>query len=178
MATYNVFFGSTKNDGGVALNAGTPYNEYHTVINTFSNKRRTQEYPFGSTLVNGINITGSSFNPLVPVPWSSPRSLIKRATKEIASNLTNVVFSPGNYATQSIDTIHENTYARTRLQTTAIRTGFFDGYTGKFAPGYPDNQLDYLGQDNAANLTRQNQGSIVFKNQRNISIAPYQSKTG
>lgn len=178
MSTYNIFFGSVNNDGGVALKAGTPNNEYHTVVRTFSNNRRTEEYPFGSALVEGVNIMGIDSTGLVSVPWSSPRSLVKRATKKIASKNTNIILTSGNYATQSIDTIHENIYARTRLQTTAYRTGYFNNYTGKFAAGYPDNQLDYLGQDNAANLTRKNQGSIIFKNYRNISIVPYQSKTG
>jgi hypothetical protein len=173
MSIYNVFYGPVKNNGGTALKAGTASSIYHSALATFSNNTRTLDFPFGSTVIDGVNVTGLSQNSLVPVPNNlNQKPLIKRATRS-----NNVLQSPGNLSTALTSSIHNIESYRTRLEHTAYKDGYLNILTGKFDSGYPDNQRDEFGADSAANPSRNNPGVIIFKNGRNISIIPYQPKT-
>ena len=179
MAIHNVSYGSgAKNNGGVALKAGVPLETNAAALKTFTNKRRAENYPFGSTLVNDVNITGSNRNLSIPIPWSSARPMVKRSTRLLTGQLNNNLLTSGTYAPELRNTIHPIDSYRTRLQNTAYRNNQYDYFTGTFAAGYPDNQIDEFGLDTASVLTRADQGNLTFKNYRNISIIPYQSKTG
>ena len=178
MSIYNVFYGSIKNNGGTALKAGTPSSIYDSALSTFSNNTRTLNFPFGSTVVDGINVTGSSQNSLAPIPNNlNQKPLIKRATKTIALQSNNVLQSPGNLSTSLTSSIHNIESYRTRLEHSAYKDGYLNILTGQFDAGYPDNQRDEFGADSAANPSRSNPGVIIFKNGRNISVIPYQPKT-
>ena len=178
MSIYNPSYNdSIKNNGGVALNSGVPYSDNAQSIKTFYNKRRTYEFPFASTVVDGVNVTNATQSVLVPVPYSSKRPLVKRATKTIAAQPSYVLETPGNPAVSLTSSIHPISTYRTRLQHTAYKAGKLDITTGKFDFGYPDNQQDDFGVDDAASPSRKNPGTMFFKNGRNISVIPYQSKT-
>ena len=167
-----------KNNGGIALKAGVPYSNNVSAMKTFSNNRRAENYPFGSTLVNYAHLTSIDSNPLVPSPWSSSRSLVKRSTRVLKGQPNNNLLTSGTYAPELRSSIHPINSYRTSLQNTAYRDNQFNIYLGKFVTGYPDNQIDDFGFDMASMPTRQNPGNLVFKNHNNLSIVPYQSKTG
>jgi hypothetical protein len=178
MSIYNPSYNdSIKNNGGVALNSGVPYSDNAQSIKTFYNKRRTYEFPFASTIVDGVNVTNATQSVLTPVPYNSKRPLIKRATKTIAAQSSDVLLSPGNLAPNLTSSIHPIISYRTRLQHTAFVNGKLNVLTGKYDFGYPDNQQDDFGSDEAAYPSRKNPGTMFFKNGRNISVVPYQSKT-
>ena len=179
MAIHNASSASGfKNNGGTALKAGVPYSGNASTVKTFSNDRRADNYPFGSTLVNYAHLTSIDSNPLIPSPWSSARSLVKRSTRVLKGQPNNNLLTSGTYAPELRSSIHPINSYRTSLQSTAYRDNQFNIYLGKFTAGYPDNQIDDFGFDMASMPTRDNPGNLVFKNYRNISIVPYQSKTG
>ena len=69
MAIHNASSASGfKNNGGTALKAGVPYSGNASTVKTFSNDRRADNYPFGSTLVNYAHLTSIDSNPLIPSP--------------------------------------------------------------------------------------------------------------
>lgn len=179
MAIYNPTFGnSEKINSGVALNSGSIPFGNPSVVQPVSNKRRTQEFPFGSTLVNGINITGSSQNFLVPVPLDGVRSLIKRSTKTVGGLTNNVLLTSGCIQPELRTSIHYINSYRTRLEHQAYIQGKLNPYTGKFAAGYPDNEIDYFGYDTVGNLSRSNQGRSYYKYSKIVTITNYPAKTG
>lgn len=67
---------------------------------------------------------------------------------------------------------------RTRQQTTAIRQGYWNDYTGEFDPGYPVVVVDVFGTDNAANPTRSVPGRLSFAGQSATTTTNYSEKTG
>jgi hypothetical protein len=67
---------------------------------------------------------------------------------------------------------------RTRLQTTAIREGYWNEYTGQFDPGYPVVTVDVFGTDSAANPTRSVPGRLSFAGQSATTTTNYSEKTG
>lgn len=179
MAIYNLAFGRPENiNGGVVLNGGVPYNNNRASAKTFSNKRRVQEFPFGSALVSGVNITGNNDNLNIPVPFSSPRPLVKRASKTVAGQPSSAISTSGSLAPELKSTIHPIDSYRTRLEHQAYSAGLFNIYTGKYAAGYPDNQIDFFGVDEAANVSRSNQGKLFFKHYRAVSVVNYPARTG
>jgi hypothetical protein len=103
--------------------------------------------------------------------------LVKRVTKTIAAQLSDVLVTSGNIAPNLTSSIHPVRLYRTRLQHAAYKAGKLNITTGKFDFGYPDNQQDDFGVDDAASPSRKNPGTMFFKNGRNISVVPYQSKT-
>lgn len=179
MAIHNPTFGSSeKINGGVVLNGGVPYTNNRTVAKTFSNKRRVQEFPFGSAVVNGVNVTSNNENLAIPVPFSNLRPLIKRASSTIAGQSSSVVKTAGSLAPELRSAIHPIDSYRTRLEHQAYVAGYFNPYNGKYAAGYPDNQIDFFGIDQAANVSRSNQGKLFFKHYRTVSVVNYPPKTG
>lgn len=167
-----------KNNGGTALKAGVPYSGNASTVKTFSNNRRADNYPFGSTLVNYAHLTPIDTDPTIHCPWSSARPLVKRSTRVLKGKSSNSLLTSGTYAPELRSAIHPINSYRTSLQNTAYRDNQFNIYLGQFISGYPDNQIDDFGVDEASIPTRENPGNLVFKNYRNISIVPYQSKTG
>lgn len=67
---------------------------------------------------------------------------------------------------------------RSRLSSTAFRDNKYNIYTGKFELGYPTVQSDEFEADAAANVTRENPGSLVFNTQKGSSTVNYSKKTG
>lgn len=179
MAIYNPNFSTPENvNSGTVLNGGIPYQNNPSAAEAFYNKRRVNEFPFGSTLVDGVNITGNNQNFLLPVPYAGVRSLIKRSTKTIAGQLNDVLLTSGCIQPELRSSIHYINSYHTRLEHQAYNEGRFNNYTGKFAAGYPDNQIDFFGPDEAAVVSREHQGRLFFKNSKTVSIANYPSKTG
>ena len=178
MSIYYPSLSSTiKNNGGTALKGGVPYENNPSSLKSFSNKVSSY-FPttFGSTVVDGVNITGSNQNLMIPVPYEDGKPIIKRTRSTLAN--INVLLSAGDYATSNISGIHPITSYRTRLEQTAYREGKYNYYSGKYDAGYPDNTQDDFGFDSAAYVSRSNPGNIIFLNSRNINITQYPTKTG
>lgn len=178
MAIYNTSLtGGIKNNGGTALKAGVPYENNAQAIKTFSNKRSGYfQSVFGSNITAEIN--AGAINSSVPVPWSSKRPLVKRSTRVIAGQESYNLLTSGTAAPELRSSIHPTNNTRTRLEHTAYKQGKYNFYTGKFDAGYPDNEWVHFGIDTSVVTSRNDISHIIFKNQRSITIAPYQSKTG
>jgi hypothetical protein len=177
MSIYNPVYGQpSKNNGGITLNGGTPNSQDPSTLSTFSNKRRTEEFPFGSIVVDGVNITGANQNLSVPVPYEDGQPIIKRTLSTFTNS--SVLLSPGNLNTALTSSIHSISTYRTRLEHQAYVGGLYNQYTGKFATGFPDNSFDDFGLDTAASVSRADQGSLFFNNHSKINTVSYLPKTG
>jgi hypothetical protein len=178
MSIYNPsLLPQVKNNGGIALKGGVPYESNPSPLKSFSNKRSYYfASVFASTVVDGVNVTGSNQNILLPVPYTKGKPIIKRTP----STLTNgsVVLTSGNVDTSLTSSIHPITTYRTRLQHTAFKQGKYQYTTGKFDAGYPDNSQDDFGYDSIAYVDRANPGKLIFLNSKNVNIVSYPSKTG
>jgi len=66
--------------------------------------------------------------------------------------------------------------ANTSLSTTAMRTGKYNYFTGKYSNGFPISQTDSFGNDNAARSSYDAPGSITFRVGNNITSQNYEAK--
>lgn len=187
MSTYTISpNGKRNNNGGATLtpSSGTPYTDNPQNVKAFTNKRTwINRQVFASTLTEGINIENAlpnPFNSFIIVPRNNTRPLVKRASTYFFQTTTaqkNNLLTSGNYAPELYTGSYPVNYYTTRLESTAYRDGKYNIYTGKFDAGYPDNETTFL-TDTAVIPSRNETGKIIFKYSKNISITPYQKKTG
>lgn len=177
MAIYNT--GEIRNNGGTSLNSGSHDLSNNPSVNILNLRATVKNKPFGSTVVDGINVTGSHSS-LVEVPRDNPKSLIKTARySSDLESVNNVMKTSGNKAPELVSSIHYVESFRTRLSSTAFRDNQFSIITGKYNEGYPDAEYDSFGEDRSARVTRADQGKIIFaNNNKTINIQSYPSKTG
>jgi hypothetical protein len=159
---------STKNNHGTI-------SSYGSSSGTFTmNRPSTDKSNVGSTVIDGPNTDKANnagvfaFHNTKPVAIKLTNSLATVSNDFLISgaNDTNN-FKAINY--QLVDNSGVLTDGvRTNQNTSAIRQGKFDIYSGKFDPGYPVVSEDaFLGSDGtsgdkAAKVSRQDQGSLVF----------------
>lgn len=143
---------------------------------------------FGSTVVDGVNtdkaLTAGTF------AYDNESPVAKKVTTSL-SGVTDPFYSVILLSAASIPSIRESIHyqkvknvgyiegVRTRRQTTAIREGRWNEYTGEFDPGYPLVVVDAWPNDIAASPSRTYPGRLLFKGSSpNPTYAEYSKKTG
>lgn len=123
--------------------------------------------------------------------YNNKKPVAKRVSTTI-SGVSNNVLRSGAAEPTLVQSVHKiqvqgmgySEGVRTLKQTTAIRDGYFNIYTGKFDPGYPASSVDTLSlaptyQDVAANPTRVVPGALTYKGgSPNPVNDDYKEKTG
>jgi hypothetical protein len=110
--------------------------------------------------------------------YDNERPVAKKLTTSL-SGVENDVLLSGASDPSNIRSIHKLEVVRTRRQTSAIRSGNFNDFTGKFDSGYPVNVVDEFydvstntlsetSTDNAATPTRQVPGELTYL----VGVAP------
>ena len=138
---------------------------------------------FGSTVIDNSDADKALSAGVFAYDNESP--IAKRVTTEL-STVSNDYLLSGAADPNQRQSIHKIQvlgmgYAegvRTRKQTTAIRQGYWNEYTGQFDPGYPVVAIDVFGTDNAANPTRSVPGRLSFAGQSATTTTNYSEKTG
>jgi hypothetical protein len=139
----------------------------------------------GSTVVEGVS-TGKALD-LGVFGYNNPRPVGEKITDTIC-NIPNTTLKGGasepNLITSNNKMVikdgSENFVdgTRTRRIASAIRDNHFNLQTGKFESGYPINAEDIFVADEAAKLSRKNQGSYRFKTASNIDKKNHRDRTG
>ena len=159
---------STKNNGGSVLNGGST-----TVLDTV-NLGYYDTGVFGSTVTDG-NETDKALS-AGTFSYNNQKPIAKRLTTELSGVdndfLQSAADVPGN-----IRSIHKLEVLRTLQQTTAIRNGDFDIYSGQFTTP-PNNVVDSLATDDAANPSREIPGELQYKTGAPVPVQDnYKAKT-
>lgn len=161
--------GSTKNNHGVAVNAGSTTG----VVNKVGLGR--QQVPTGSKVVDRETtdpaVSGGVFAYSTQKPISQRLSVVINGTS--SNVLQNGATVPGQ-----IQSIHKIESRRVVRKATAMRAGYFNFVTGKFTTN-PVSATDSLGNDVAASPTRAVPGQLVYKLGGTTPVtANYKAKTG
>lgn len=134
---------------------------------------RTNNLVFASTVLDNNHadkaLSGGTF------AYNNVRPIAKRVSTKI-SGTANSVLQSGAARPELIKSVHKIQVDSTGLKegvrttkiTSAIRSGKFNRYTGKFESGYPQNSTDVLSlapsyKDVAANPTRSIPGRLTYK---------------
>jgi hypothetical protein len=145
---------STVNNGGTMVANGTS-----VALESISTVT-AEEGVFGSTVVNNDDadkaLSGGVF------AHNHPRQPItKRLATELAGVSTNVMQTTGSRP-ELVRSIHKLETFTSRLQTKAIREGFWDQYSGSFDAGYPLVSGESFDTDVAATPTQDVPGKINY----------------
>jgi hypothetical protein len=144
---------STQNNSGTVLNGGS------TQVLSSVNLGYSDVGVFGSSVVDG-NETDKVLN-AGTFSYNNQKPVAKRVTKEL-SGVANTYLQSGAAVPGNIRSIHKLEVLRTLKQTTAIRAGYFDIYSGKFTTP-PNNVVDTLATDDAASPSREVPGELQYK---------------
>lgn len=156
-----------QSDGLTSVTATSTYNNRGTiktnglVSGTFVSSATTLEKSgvFGSVVVDNNSadkaIGGGVFS------YNNQRPVAKKLTPTL-STVSNDFLVSGALVPSNIRSIHKLETLRTRRQTSAIRQGYFNDFTGKYDEGYPVVAVDALATDEAANPSRENPGELVY----------------
>lgn len=128
----------------------------------------------GSVVVEGVHTAGSLLAGIFAYNNQSP--VAKKLTDSLAGVLNDFLVSGAAKPDliRSPLKIEEITTTRTA---TAIRNGYWNEFTGTWSTE-PTTAVDSFDSDNAATLTRNNPGVLVYTLGRNIPVvANYESKT-
>jgi len=177
--TTNVTATSTVNNGGVAKNIGSSAN-----LLTNSTLGRDNVGVFGSKVLD--NSTADKAVSAGTFAYNNQSPVAKRLTTRL-SGVSNTVLRSGAAQPDLVKSVHKilvkngggNLVAgiRTRRVATAIRAGNYNIYTGLFSAA-PTVAVDEFGADDAANVSRSNQGSLFYKTgAKNPVTDSYDSKT-
>jgi hypothetical protein len=165
---------STKNNGGTAIRAGSSA----TVVENLS-LGRTDVGVFGSTVVeNSVtenDYAGKGLSAGV-FAYNNDGPIAKRITTSL-STVSNSVLRSGAAQPGLVRGIHKLETLRSYRQTTAIRAGNFNIYTGQFSSA-PTVAVDTLATDNAASPTRSAPGQLTYKTGKYVPVNDdYKAKT-
>lgn len=145
---------------------------------------------FGSTLVDGDDTNPA--NGAGTFAFNNPRPIAVKLTDSLAGVNNDFLLSGGN-DTANFRAIHNQLVeqsgvpvdgVRTRKQTSAIREGKFDIYSGKYDAGYPVVAVDEfdgsdgVSGDKAGKPTRLEPGSMVYRVGTEAVTKDYEKKTG
>ena len=87
------------------------------------------------------------------------------------------VFKNASIFPTTLRSIHYREISTTNLTASAIRSGQFNMYTGKFSLGFPDVSIDAFGQDHAARSSFAVPGSLTFMvNSKHLTTQNYPAK--
>jgi len=144
---------STNNNRGSVLNGGSTV-ELASVDLGYSDVG-----VFGSS-VSDNNIADKALSSGV-FAYNNQSPVAKRLTKKLSTVSNNYLVS-GAAVPSNVRSIHKLEVLRTRKTATAIRAGNWNMYTGQFTV-QPDNIIDTLATDDAANPTREVPGELTYK---------------
>lgn len=161
--------GSTKNNRGVVVNAGSTTDRVGKVA------LGREQVPTGSLVVDR-EVTDKA-NSSGVFSYSTQAPISKRLSVVIGGSASNVLRSgalvPGN-----IKSIHKIESRRVVRKATAMRNGDFNFITGSFTSN-PTSATDSFGSDVAASPTRAVPGKLVYKLGPVTPVSVnYKAKTG
>lgn len=159
---------STQNNSGAVLNGGS------TQVLSSVNLGYSDVGVFGSSVVDGNEtdkvLSAGTF------AYNNQEPVAKRVTTQL-SGVDNDYLQSGAADPANIRSIHKLEVLRTLKQTTAIREGDFNIYNGQFTTP-PDNVVDTLATDDAANPSRANPGELQYKTGAPVPVQDnYKAKT-
>lgn len=160
--------GSTRNNRGVAVNAGSPTGKLVKV------SLGREQVATGSKVVDR-EVTDPAVSAGV-FAYSTQKPIGKRLPVVIGNGSSNVLLS-GAAVPSQIRGIHKIESRRVVRKATAIRAGNFNMFTGKFTVN-PTSTTDNFGSDVAANPTRAVPGKLVYGLGQGAVKADYKAKTG
>jgi hypothetical protein len=160
--------GSTRNNRGVAVNAGSPNGKLVKV------GLGREQVPTGSKVVDR-----ETTDPAVSAgvfAYSTQKPIGARLPVVIGGSSSNVLLGLATVPGQ-IQSIHKIEARRVVRKATAMRAGNFNMFTGKFTVN-PTSTTDNFGSDVAANPTRAVPGKLVYRLGQGAVKADYKAKTG
>lgn len=160
--------GSTQNNRGVAVNAGSPNGKLVKV------GLGREQVPTGSKVVDGA--TTDKANSAGVFAYSTQKPMGARLPVVIGASSSNVLLGLANVPSQ-IRSIHKIESRRVVRKATAMRAGNFNMVTGKFTVN-PTSTTDSFGSDVAASPTRAVPGKLVYGLGQGVVRADYKAKTG
>lgn len=168
MSSYYQTGSTTKNLGGAIVIS-------HTNDTRFDGVGPSSSYEvtgFGSKPYNGDDsdkaLTGYTFA-------KNTDSLLAMRSSDDVGGVD--VFKNASIFPDTLRSINYVEGSTTNQTASAIRTGQFNMYTGKFAPGYPNTSTDSFGQDDAARSSFAVPGSLTFMvNSQHLTTQNYPAK--
>ena len=161
--------GSTRNNRGVAVNAGGPTDRLVKV------GLGREQVATGSKVVDR-EVTNPAISAGV-FAYSTQKPIGKKLPVVIGSGSNNVLLS-GAAVPANIRSIHKIESRRVVRKATAMRAGNFNIVTGKFTSN-PVSATDSFGNDVAASPTRAVPGKLVYKLGSKVPVrTDYKAKTG
>jgi hypothetical protein len=161
--------GSTENNNGVAVNAGSPTGRVSKVA------LGREQVATGSVVVDR-ETTDKSVSAGV-FGYSTQKPISARLSVVVGASSSNVLLGLANVPSQ-IRSIHKIESRRVVRKATAMRAGNFNLITGKFTVN-PTSTTDSFGSDVAASPTRAVPGKLVYKLGSYAPVsANYKAKTG
>jgi hypothetical protein len=163
------FGGSTKNNNGVAVNAGSPTG-------------RVSKVGLGRSHVTtgSVVVDRETTNKAVSAgvfAYSTQKPISARLSVVVGASSSNVLLGLANVPGQ-IRSIHKIESRRVVRKATAMRAGNFNLITGKFTVD-PTSATDSFGSDVAASPTRAVPGKLVYKLGSYVPVSTgYKAKTG
>ena len=177
--TSNVTTTSTKNNGGSAINIGSKASVLKNSVLGYATVGA-----FGSKVIDGSStdkaVSAGTF------AYNNKAPIAKRTAKIIAG-VSNTVLVSGAAQPSLVKSIHKSSVmngsgvlvdgVRTNRNSTAIRAGNFNIYTGRFSSA-PTVAADTFASDNAANVGRSSTGRLVYRTGSKLpKSVNYASKT-
>lgn len=160
--------GSTRNNRGVAVNAGSPNGKLVKV------GLGREQVPTGSKVVDGAttdkSVSAGSF------AYSTQKPIGARLPVVVGASSSNVLLGLATVPSQ-IQSIHKIESRRVVRKATAIRAGNFNMFTGRFTVN-PVSATDSFGSDVAANPSREVPGKLVYRLGQGAVSKDYKAKTG
>lgn len=173
--TKSISANTTKNNGGVAPRIGTS-----TVLSTVA---RGLNVPTGSVVVDGDDtnksLTSGTF------AYNNQKPVAKRVTVSLAT-VSKTTLQSGAARPELVVSVNKIETVDTRAIATAIRSGYWNIYSGKFTTN-PVVSYDVMHKsvsgtsviDAAANVSRSNQSKLTYKTgAKNPVNDAYDSKRG
>jgi hypothetical protein len=153
---------STRNNGGAMIQSGSNAAGIVDQVNLGSHYGLGA---FASTPVDGTDTNEA--NSAGTYAYNNTRPVAKRSTTTL-SGVSNTALQSGAAQPGLRRKVNKTEGATTLLQTTAVREGKFDIYSGKFINNQtgeevkPDVQVDSFGQDDAATPTAEVPGELTY----------------
>lgn len=154
---------STRNNGGAAIQTGSAASGKLDKVNVGSYYTRLGV--FASTPIDGTNTNEA--NSSGTFAYNNTRPIAKRYTTTL-SGVSNTVLLSGAARPGLRRKVNKTESTTNRLDTTLIRSGGFNIYTGKFTNNQtgavvkPTVQTDSFGQDDAATPTSSVPGELTY----------------
>jgi hypothetical protein len=147
-----------SNNGGSVISGGSSL-DASPVLGTRINSGKKNLDVFASTVVEGVNnVTALTLGVFAKLH----KIVAKRISSTLAGTINNATLLSGAAVPGLIRSIHKMEVVRVTRVATALRAGYWNEVTGSWTIA-PVTAVDVLETDNAANPTRTNPGSLVYK---------------